>query len=44
MRLTTPQGAKDQLEKMIQSGQISSDQLKTLASQARQMAQMMGLK
>lgn len=43
MRLTTPQGAKDQLEKMIQSGQISSDKLKSLATEAKQIAQMMGV-
>lgn len=44
LRVTTPSGAKEQLEKMLESGQVSSDQLKNLAAQARQMAQAMGLK
>lgn len=44
LRLTTPQGAKEQLERMLESGQVSSDQLKNLAAQAKQMAQAMGLK
>lgn len=44
LRVTTPRGAKEQLEKMLESGQVSSDQLNTLASQAKQIAQMMGLK
>lgn len=44
LRVTTPQGAKEQLERMIESGQVSSDQLKNLASQAKQLAKAMGLK
>lgn len=44
IRVTTPQGAKEQLERMLESGQVSSNQLKTLTSQAKQIAQAMGLK
>lgn len=44
LRVTTPGGAKEQLEKMLDSGQISRDTLSGPATQAKQIAQMMGLK
>lgn len=44
MRSTTPQGAKAQLEKMLSEGKVDKARLEQLASQAQEMARMMGLK
>ena len=44
MRSTTPAGAKAQLEKMLAEGKVDKARLEQLASQAQEMARMMGLK
>lgn len=44
LRMTTPEGAKAQLEQMIGSGQVSREAVNSLMVQAQQMARVMGLK
>lgn len=43
MRMTTPEGARAQLEQMVNSGQVSRETIDGLMGQAQQMARMMGL-
>lgn len=40
----TPDGAQDQINKMLNSGQISQEQLDQYINQAKQMMKMFGIK
>lgn len=42
--MMTPDGAKAKLDEMVRSGQVSKQQLDSLAGQAQQVARMMGLR
>lgn len=42
--MTTPEGARSQLEQMIGSGQVSQETVNRLMVQAQQLARVMGLK